>query len=51
MGMTDKQFDSHIAGLVRELEDIRDEIEEKYQAKSEKLERILRDFKSQLKKP
>ena len=51
MGMTDRQFDAHLKGLVRELEDIRNEIKEKYQGESQKLERLLRDFEEQLKRP
>jgi len=49
--MTDKQFENHIASLVRELEDIKLEIETNFQGKSVKLERILDDYRNQLKKP
>ena len=51
MGMTDRQFDAFIAGLVRELEDVEKEILTKYQGKSHKLERIRKDLEDQLKRP
>lgn len=51
MGMTDRQFDTFITGLVRELEDAEKEVMDKYQGKSEKLERIRKDLENQLKRP
>jgi len=51
MGMTDRQFDTFITGLVRELEDAEKEIQAKYQGKCDKLERIRKDLESQLKRP
>lgn len=51
MGMTDRQFDTFLTGLVRELEDAAKEIESKYQGKCDKLERIRKDLENQLKRP
>ncbi|MCL2203271.1 MAG: hypothetical protein FWB88_04975 [Defluviitaleaceae bacterium] len=51
MGMTDRQFDVHLTSILRDLEDIRQEIKEKYEGESEKLERLARDIDNQLKRP
>lgn len=51
MGMTDHQFDSYMLSLVRDLEDIKEEFQSKYQVKSDKLERLLKDLETQLKWP
>ena len=50
MGMTDRQFDVHLKAIFRDLEDVREEISEKFQGKSEKLERMLKDLDEQLKR-
>ena len=51
MGMTDRQFDSHQAGVLRELERIEEEINEIAEGKikkSETLEKLKKDIKNHL---
>jgi len=50
MGMTNEQFDSYKTSLLRNLERAKKEIEES-NGKSETLEIVVSDLKSELKKP
>lgn len=49
MGMTDKQFDSHIRSTLRLLEVVKKEIEA--DGTSTMLETMIKDFEDQLKRP
>jgi hypothetical protein len=51
MGMTDRQFDVHLRSTLRDLEDVRDEINKVGKVKSDKLERMIKDIEDQLKRP
>jgi len=49
-GMSDRQFDAHIQSLYRQLEHVKRELESQG-AKSESLEKIMKDMEEQLKRP
>jgi len=49
--MSDNQYQSGQKRLLRLLEGVKEEIETKYNAKSEKLETIMKDIEEELKRP
>ena len=51
MGMSDSQYQSGQRRLLRLLEVAKEELENKYQAKSETLETIMKDIEEELKRP
>lgn len=50
MGMTDRQFDVHLKSLLRDLERVKDELAHSG-AKSNELERLIKDIEDHLKRP
>ena len=52
MGMTDRQFDVYLKGLLRELRDLEEELNRTASGvKLKKLETMIKDLEDQLKRP
>ena len=52
MGMTDRQFDSHLRGLLRDLKRIKMQLEnEAGGIRNEELEELIKDIEEQLQRP
>ena len=50
MGMTDRQFDVHLQGLVRDLKRIQKQLASTG-AKNDELDELIKDYEAQLKRP
>lgn len=51
MGMTDRQFDAFISGIVRELKRAEEEIQNQHQSNNKTIEELRKDLEAQLKRP